>query len=394
MFKILFLGFLYSISGEQNLLDEVSDRASFRQFIGLDLTDDIPDRTTLVKFRMKLGLDLIQDFFDQVLQQCINLNLVGFQNSVFDGTVSKARARIKPGRDPQYIGDLIKKEAKKYYRDYFEINNDETYVNLTKTKYPKRRGSSRKKVKLPPNQLISNGDSDARFTRKDGKAILGYQTGYKIDVKEGIITNVVAIPANQDMAKEYYQILTTKSRDEQITADREFYENKILKYCDDNGIKCNIPTKTNPPTNRVLDKRHFRYSKRKDHYICPQGKILPRVQRHRKQQEVFYRANPGDCKFCPIKEKCTTGKQRTVARSFYEELNQRHKAYTKTPDYFKAQILRKIIGEGKFNEAKNHYGLKLARYVGLTMMKLQAFFTACVQNCMRLLRIVTVKGTI
>ncbi|MBU4298949.1 transposase [Patescibacteria group bacterium] len=95
-----------------------------------------------------------------------------------------------------------------------------------------------------------------------------------------------------------------------------------------------------------------------------------------------------------MKEKCTTAKQRTISRSFYEELNQKHKAYTKTPDYFKAQILRKIIGEGKFNEAKNRYGLKLARYVGLTMMKLQAFFTACVQNCMRLLRVVTARGTI
>ncbi|MBU4298950.1 transposase [Patescibacteria group bacterium] len=94
MFKILFLGFLYNISGEQNLLDEVSDRASFRQFIGLDLTDEIPDRTTLVKFRMKLGLELIQNFFEQILQQCINLNLVGFQNSVFDGTTS-----LKPEPD-------------------------------------------------------------------------------------------------------------------------------------------------------------------------------------------------------------------------------------------------------------------------------------------------------
>ena len=91
MFKILFLGFLYNVQGEQNLLDEVSDRASFRQFVGLDLTDDIPDRTSLVKFRMKLGLPLIQGFFDQILQQCINLNLVGFENSTFDGTGFRGR---------------------------------------------------------------------------------------------------------------------------------------------------------------------------------------------------------------------------------------------------------------------------------------------------------------
>jgi len=394
MFKILFLGFLYNISGEQNLLEEASDRASFRQFIGLDLTDDIPDRTTLVKFRMKLGLELIQDFFEQVLQQCINLNLVGFQNSVFDATLIKARARFKRGRDQRYVGEFVKKKAKKYCQDYFEINNDGTYINLTKTKYQKKKENKKKRKELPVSQLVSRGDPDARFIKRNGKAFLGYQAGYKTDVKEGIITDVVAIPANQDIAQEYYQILTTKSRDKQITADREFYENRILKYCDDNNIKCNIPIKANLPHNKVLDKSHFKYRKRKDYYLCPQGKTLSRVQKHRKQQEVLYRASPKDCSNCPIKEKCTTAKQRTVSRSFYEELNQRHKAYTKTPDYFKAQILRKIIGEGKFNEAKNNYGLKIARYVGLGMMKLQAFFTACVQNCMRLLRIVTTRETI
>jgi len=401
MFKILFLGFLYNISGEQNLLDEVSDRASFRQFIGLDLTDDIPDRTTLVKFRMKLGLELIQNFFDYVLQQCISLNLVGFQNSVFDGTVIRAKARMKSGRDPRYVGDLVKKKAKKYCQEYYEINNDDTYVNLTKTEYPKKRKNAKrdtkrteKMIKLPTGQLFSKGDPDAKFTKRDGKAILGYQVGYKTDIKEGIITNVVTIPANQNIGEEYYQILTTESRDEQITADKEFYRNKILKHCDDNGIKCNIPIKANIPTNRVLDKSHFKYSKRKDHYLCPQGKILSRKQVHRNEEEIYYQANPKDCQRCSIKEKCTTGKQRTVARSFYEGLYQKHKAYTKTPGYLKAQILRKIIAEGKFNEAKNHLGLKLARYVGLTMMKLQAFFTACVQNCARLLRIVTAGGTI
>ena len=396
MFKILFLGFLYNVSGEQNLLDEVSDRASFRQFVGLDLTDNIPDRPSLVKFRTKLGLELIQSFFDSVLQQCINLNLVGFENSVFDGTIVKARAQIKAGRDQRYVEQTIKTNAKEYCKEYFEINNDDTYVNLEETKYPRGGGgqaSGGTKEKLPTSQLVSNGDPDARFIRKNGKSVLGYQSGYKTDVKEGIITNVVAIPANQDMAKEYYNILQ-KSKDKQISADREFYENKILKHCKDNNIRCNIPVKTNPPTNGVLDKSNFKYQKENDCYLCPKNKVLKRVQQHKKQEEVYYRTNLRNCQSCPIKNKCTSGKQRTVSRSFYEELNENHREYTKTPEYIKGIILRKIISEGKFSEAKNNYGLRFAKYVGLKMMKLQTFFTACIQNCMRLLRIATANGTI
>lgn len=399
MFKILFLGFLYNVSGEQKLLDEVSDRASFRQFVGLDLTDRIPDRTSLVKFRMKLGLELIQSFFDSVLQQCISLNLVGFENSVFDGTIVKAKAQIKSGRDQRFVENTIKITAKEYCKEYFEINNEDTFVVLDKTKYLKKdvgQINQEKREKLPSSELVSKGDADARFIRKNGKSVLGYQSGYKTDVKEGIITDVVAIPANQDMAKEYFNILTTeqKQKDQQISADREFYENKILKHCQDNNIKCNIPVKTNPGPNGVLSKSNFQYQKEKDCYLCPQGKILNRVQQHKKQEEVFYRTNPENCQRCPIRNKCTSGKQRTVSRSFYEELNEKHREYTKTQDFIKGMVLRKVISEGKFSEAKNNYGLRFAKYVGLKMMKLQTFFTACIQNCVRMLRIATARGTI
>lgn len=396
MFKILFLGFLCNVSGEQNLLDEVSDRASFRQFVGLDLTDSIPDRTCLVKFRMKLGLELIQNFFDSVLQQCVSQNLVGFENSVFDGTIVKARAQIKAGRDKRYIEQTIKSDAKKYCEKYFEINDDNTFVDLDKTKYPKDRdgsGDQSSKEKLPVSQLISKGDPDARFIRKNGKSVLGYQSGYKVDVKEGIITDIVAIPANQDMAKEYFNILQ-KSKDKQISADKEFYENKILKHCQDNNIKCNIPIKTNPPTNGVLDKSHFKYDEENDCYFCPESKVLKRVQQHRKQKEIYYRTGIKNCQSCPIKQKCTSGKQRTIARSFYEELNEKHKEYVKTQEFVKGMVLRKIISEGKFGEAKNNYGLRFAKYVGLQMMKLQTFFTACIQNCVRMLKIAVINGTI
>jgi IS5 family transposase len=377
-------------------LDEVSDRASFRQFVGLDLTDNIPDRTSLVKFRMKLGLELIQNFFDSVLQQCIELNLVGFENSVFDGTIVKARAQIKSGRDQRYVEQTIKTNAKEYCKEYFEINNDETFVDLDRTEYPKDRGSlgGQRGEKLPVSQLISKGDPDARFIRKNGKSVLGYQSGYKVDVKEGIITDVVAIPASSDMAKEYYDILTAKSKDKQISADREFYENKILKYCSDNNIKCNIPVKTNPPTNGVLDKSHFNYDKENDCYFCPENKMLKRAQQHKKQEEIYYRTSLENCRNCPIKNKCTSGKQRTIARSFYEDLNEKHKEYTKTPEFVKGIVLRKIISEGKFGEAKNNYGLRFAKYVGLKMMKLQTFFTACIQNCVRMLKLATANGTI
>jgi radical SAM protein with 4Fe4S-binding SPASM domain len=126
----------------------------------------------------------------------------------------------------------------------------------------------------------------------------------------------------------------------------------------------------------------------------PENKTLRRAQQHRKQEEIYYRTDLENCKNCKIRQVCTSGKQRTIARSFYEELNEKHSEYTKTPEFVKGQVLRKVISEGKFGEAKNNYGLRFAKYVGLQMMKLQTFFTACIQNCVRMLKMAMTNAAV
>ncbi len=53
MFKLLILQKLYNISDEQ-LEYQVNDRLSFMQFLGLSLSDAVPDGTTVWLFRQQL----------------------------------------------------------------------------------------------------------------------------------------------------------------------------------------------------------------------------------------------------------------------------------------------------------------------------------------------------
>src|SRR3954469_12706171 len=50
MFKALLLQSLYGLS-DAELEEALGDRLSFRRFVGLGLEDDIPDHTTLCRFR-------------------------------------------------------------------------------------------------------------------------------------------------------------------------------------------------------------------------------------------------------------------------------------------------------------------------------------------------------
>jgi transposase len=105
LIKAELLKTMYSLDGDDELLAEISDRASFRDFLDIDLDEQLWDRSTLVKFRQKLGPDLTDKLLTKVIEFCKKHNMIGGQHEVIDGTNVKARARILGSRDNIYLDD-------------------------------------------------------------------------------------------------------------------------------------------------------------------------------------------------------------------------------------------------------------------------------------------------
>lgn len=103
LIKAEFLKIKYNLAGDDELLAEISDRASFRDFLEIDLDESLWDRTTLVKFRQKLGPELIDKLLAKVIKLCADHGMIGGEHEVLDGTNIKARARIVGSRDNIYV---------------------------------------------------------------------------------------------------------------------------------------------------------------------------------------------------------------------------------------------------------------------------------------------------
>jgi transposase len=112
LIKAEFLKTKYQLAGDEELLAEISDRASFRDFLNIDLDETLWNRTTLVKFRQKLGLQLIDKLLAEVIKLCADYNMLSGKHEVFDGTSTKARARIVGNRDNIYV-EAIDSDSKK-----------------------------------------------------------------------------------------------------------------------------------------------------------------------------------------------------------------------------------------------------------------------------------------
>lgn len=104
LFKALLLQSLYGLS-DAGLEEALLDRLSFRRFVGLSLTDDTPDHTTLCRFRLALAeMGLLDDLFGELDRQLEQAGVVLKRGTMLDATLIDAAVREpKPGavsRDP------------------------------------------------------------------------------------------------------------------------------------------------------------------------------------------------------------------------------------------------------------------------------------------------------
>lgn len=94
LFKMIFLGYFYGIRSERQLEREVQTNLAYRWFLGLGLTDKVPDHSTISwnrRTRFK-GTTIFQDIFDEIVLQAILHKMVGGRVLFSDSTHVKASA--------------------------------------------------------------------------------------------------------------------------------------------------------------------------------------------------------------------------------------------------------------------------------------------------------------
>ena len=117
LFKMLFIGYLYGIRSERQLEMEIFTNNAYRWFLGLGLTEPVPDHSTISSNRCNRfkGTTIFQDIFDEIVLQAIQHKLVGGRVLVSDSTHVKANANKNK---------YVKQEVQQNTKDYIEeLNN-------------------------------------------------------------------------------------------------------------------------------------------------------------------------------------------------------------------------------------------------------------------------------
>jgi transposase len=133
LFKILFIGYLFGIRSERQLIRDIEVNIAYRWFLGYSLTEKVPSHSTISMNRITRfkGTGIYQKIFDEIVLQAISHKLVDGKILYTDSTHLKANANKRK---------LVSQEVEVSVKSYTEALDkaiDEDRINHGKKELKK-----------------------------------------------------------------------------------------------------------------------------------------------------------------------------------------------------------------------------------------------------------------
>ena len=413
IFKMMLIGYLYGITSERRLAEDISLNMGYMWFIGYDLDEPTPNHSVLSKARSRYGKEAFEQFFQRILEQCVKAGLVKGEKVYMDSTYIQANASrdsIVPRQDA--VEPLL--SSKEYVEKVFAENP----VEADKPEEVKEQKPPEK-----PNNIESKGNRDLRdcnplsnkthFSKTDPECSivshksptlpvkLAYKEHFTVDEHKRVITAVKVTPgAISDEA-----LLPTLLKEQpcpvkEVCADTKYGTYDNYKYLYERGITPTIPPwlPSGTSTPGRIDKREYTYDSKTDTYICPSGKKLTRGKNPVSYPTFTkYLSHKEDCRNCALSNKCLRDNKRnrrTIYRHMDDVFKERAMEHLLTDAAQETMRKRKVYAEWVNAESKTRHGLRRAMFRGLEQTTIQVMMTASVQNLKRLVAQIPAPTTI
>ncbi|KAA0256851.1 IS5 family transposase [Deferribacter autotrophicus] len=192
LFKILFLQNLYNLS-DYEIEECLHDRLSFMDFVGLSMEDEVPDHSTICRFRQRLSkLNLDKKLFKEINRQLKKHGFILEKGVIVDATVVEAKSR--PDKHIE-IKD----------QEFSEDEHSDTDTDISNTDV---------EIKYPLEE-------DANWLKKGKKSYYGYKAHVAVDSAHGFVLSVGITGANVHESR-YLRYLVNDLKSNGLNIERLF----------------------------------------------------------------------------------------------------------------------------------------------------------------------------
>lgn len=208
LFKILILQRYYGLSDKQ-VEYQIVDRLSFKQFLGLETGDKVPDEKTIWSFRERLTkAGVIDQLFEQFLGYLTCQGMIFNEGQIVDASFVPAPRQ----RNTREENEKIKAGQGE------ELWNDQ----------PKKK---------------QHKDIDARWTKKNGETIYGYKNHTKVDQKSKIINHYEVTDASVHDSQVLEELLQGQDSKQDLYADSAYGGEKQAEVINKKGMQNKVHEK-------------------------------------------------------------------------------------------------------------------------------------------------------
>ena len=379
LFKMLFIGYLFGVRSERQLVREIEVNLAYRWFLGLGIREKVPDASTLSQNRRRRfsSSTIYQEIFDEIVMQALHRGLVDGNVLYTDATHLKADANKN-----KFIKKQIKKSTCRYLA---ELEHDIARDRKAHGKKPLKPDTSEpEEVK---ETRISTTDPESGYMVREGKPEGFFYLDHRtVDGKHNIITDAHVTPASLHDSVPYLERLDRQRERfgfnvEAVGLDAGYFTSAICKGLEDREIFGAIAYRTPNHRKGYFYKKDFVYDRELDCYRCPGGQELKYSTTNREGYRE-YKSNPKQCRECQYLKQCTRSSNhaKVVTRHVWEDSKERVNQNRLTERGKKIYKRRKETVERSFADSKQLHGHRYARMRGLKKALEQALLCAAVQN--------------
>ena len=390
LFKMLFIGYLFGIRSERQLVRDIEVNVAYRWFLGFDLTQKVPDASTISQNRRRRfnQSDICQEIFDEIVFQAIKRGLVDGKTLYTDSTHLKANANKS-----KFKRELVDKSTRDYIAELDRDIAEDRRAHGKKALRDKVTEAEQKEVK------VSTTDPDSGYMVRDGKPKGFFYLDHRtVDGRHGLITDSHVTPGNVHDSIPYLS---------RLDRQRERFGFEVSAVGLDAGYFtapiCHGLVKRNiygvigysRPTHRegYLRKSDFVYDEYYDCYLCPCDQVLKYRTTNREGYRE-YGSNSKVCGDCELRGQCTQSRNmvKIITRHIWQDSKETINGHRYEIRGKAIYGRRKETVERSFADGKQLHGHRYARFRGLLKVTAQCLLSAACQNMKKIALIVHRKG--
>lgn len=390
LFKMLFVGYLFGIRSERQLMREIQVNVAYRWFLGLSLTDAVPDASTISQNRRRRFVDseIYQRIFDQIVLQAMDKKLIDGRVIYTDSTHLKANANKHKFQTHQ-----ITRSTQGYLEALDEAIEADRLAHRKKPLLHKPSDRPTKEIKR------SSTDPDSGYMVREGKPKGFFYLDHRsVDGKHNLITDSHATPASIHDSVPYLDRVDHQRQRfgfdiEAVGLDAGYSTAAICKGLEDRNIYAVIGYRRPNHRQGYFHKREYHYDAEHDAYICPAQQILSYRTTNRSGYRE-YASNPQQCRHCAHRTRCTQSANATkvITRHVWQASKERIDQHRLSPAGKALYARRKETVERSFADAKQLHGHRYARMRGIHKVREQCLLAAACQNMKKIATLLARKN--